>query len=311
MKKVLVVPTIRENSIKSFLSRWDESLWDAIIVVEDNPEPTFDIKVKYHYCWKDIDTDLKENASIISRRDSGIKCYGFLKAYQMGADYIFCLDDDCYPIDVLQFQEKHVQNMEQTPRWTQSILGQRTRGIPYHNLGILSNVVFSIGLWKGIPDYDAVQSLAQGVPTDFCPPSITRIIPKDQYFNFCGMNFAFKREVAPLCYFPLMGQSSPFGRFDDIWFGIIAKKICDHLGYHISCGEPFVVHERASDTMSNLVKEAPGIQFNEELWEIIDDIEIQGDTPISCMNEIGVSLEGGEHYLSQLGKAMQVWSKLF
>lgn len=311
--RVLVVPTIRENSIKSFLASWDQpGVWDAIIVVEDNPEKTFDIKTDHHFCWKDIEDDLGDDAWIISRKDSGIKCYGLWKAYQIGAQYVFCLDDDCLPIDVESFQSKHIDNLERTPRWTQSVQGMRTRGLPYHNLGVMPNVVFSVGLWAGVPDFDSVHTLATGVPHDFVPPTLTRIIPKDQFFPFCGMNFAFKRLAAPLCYFPLMGLNSPYGRFDDIWFGVVAKKICDHLDYHISCGEPFVRHERASNVFNNLVKEAPGIHTNETFWETIDAAELTADTPVDCVREMGMHLSlNANAYLAQFGKALQVWANLF
>jgi reversibly glycosylated polypeptide / UDP-arabinopyranose mutase len=121
-----------------------------------------------------------------------------------------------------------------------------------------------------------------------------------------------------LAYFPLMGQDQPYSRFDDIWFGIIFKKIIDHLGWNVSVGEPFVSHQKASNVFTNLKKEAPGIETNEIFWEFIDSIKL-GDTktPIDCMIEIGSSLETGMHrsdlseYMSKLGKAILAWTSLF
>ena len=44
--RALVVPTIRLASIKNFLDLWNPIKdWDVTIVVEDNPEKTFDIDV--------------------------------------------------------------------------------------------------------------------------------------------------------------------------------------------------------------------------------------------------------------------------
>jgi reversibly glycosylated polypeptide / UDP-arabinopyranose mutase len=312
MKIALVVPTIRKDCIDLFLNLWSE--YFSVIVVEDNPKPTFDVRCFFHFSWRDIVNDFGNQSWIISRRDSGIKCYGFLKAYQMGFDVIYCLDDDCLPLteDVLSFQKQHANNLFNTPRWTQSVQGVRTRGIPYHNLGHLSNVVFSVGLWEDVADYDAVQSLSTKSTDYFEPPKITRVIPHGQYFPFCGMNFAFKREIAPLCYFPLMGLNSPYGRFDDIWFGIIAKKICDHLGYHIVCGEPFVRHVKASNVFNNLVKESPGIRLNEKFWEVVDAAVLTEHTPTLCMKEMGLHLVKQEDaYLSRIGKAIQIWTTFF
>jgi reversibly glycosylated polypeptide/UDP-arabinopyranose mutase len=309
--RALVVPTIRLASIKNFLDLWNPIKdWDVTIVVEDNPEKTFDIDVDYHFSWKDIDNDLLEDSWIISRRDSSIRSYGFYKAHQMGADYIFTLDDDCLPLKNQKFCQEHVDNLEKTSKWCESVLGFRTRGIPYKNLGLLENVVFSMGLWEGVPDFDAVHMLADCIgPLRLTE---TRVMPRGQYFPFCGMNFAFKREVTPMCLFALMGQGSPFGRFDDIWFGVICKKICDHLNYFITCGKPYIYHSKASDAFNNLIKEAPGIKFNENFWQIIDDIVLTGTTSVDCMKEIGDALEKqDEEYLKKFGKAIQIWSNLF
>lgn len=308
---VLVVPTIRKNSIQSFFDAWkDQKDWDAVILVEDNPKKSFDVDVDYHYSWEDIDNELQEDAWIISRRDSAIRSFGFYKAWQIGAKNIFTLDDDCLPITGIKFCESHISNLKNSSKWCESVLGSRTRGIPYYNLGVMNNVKFSMGLWEGIPDFDAIHMLSEcGKPIVL---SETRIMPRGQYFPFCGMNFAFTRDVTPLTYFPLMGKDSPFGRFDDIWFGVICKKICDHLNYAISCGRPYIYHSKASDAFNNLIKEAPGIKFNESFWEIIDAIALTQHAPIDCMCEIGQHLEKYEDvYLSKLGKAMQRWAQLF
>jgi hypothetical protein len=48
MNTVLVIPTNREQNIKEFLKAWNTSPagdWHQIVVVEDNPEKTFDINL--------------------------------------------------------------------------------------------------------------------------------------------------------------------------------------------------------------------------------------------------------------------------
>jgi reversibly glycosylated polypeptide/UDP-arabinopyranose mutase len=309
--RVLIVPTIREKSIKTFLSEWRKvEFFDATIIVEDNPEKTFEIDVDHHYCWKDIDKDLGNSAWIISRRDSAIRSYGFLRAYRLGAEYIFTLDDDCLPLPGVQFCETHLNNLNKTPKWTESVPGFRTRGLPYINRGILENVKMSVGLWEGIPDFDAIHMLSGHIEKIVLPR--TRVMAKGQYFPLCGMNFAFRREATPLCLFPLMGQGQPFGRFDDIWFGVISKKVFDHLDWHITVGEPYIHHSKASDPFNNLVREAPGIKFNEKFWEVIDGVQLSGNSPTFCMEQIGRELsEKEDAYLKKLGEAILLWSSLF
>ncbi len=309
---MLVVPTIREDCIKEFLQAWrDTEPWDTIMVVEDNPHKTFSIDVDYHYSWEEIEAELGTDHWIISRRDSAVRCFGHYMAWKEGANYIFDLDDDCFPTQ-RAFAEAHIYAMDRQPRWIESIPGMRTRGLPYYNRGNMTNVVANMGLWNGIPDLDAVQTISGGSVGGYIAPKTSRIIPRGQYFPLCGMNFAFRREVAVLTYFPLMGENSPYRRFDDIWFGVIFKKICDHLNLSVACGTPIIEHRRASAPMVNLVKEAPGIQFNEEFWGVIDKFQFTSITPKSCMTEMGEYLPSNDNnYISNLGKAIIIWAGLF
>ena len=310
---VLVVPTIREKHIQEFLSVWGRETWDQIVIVEDNPTKTFDIDVDHHYSWQEIEADLKENAWIISKRDSAIRCYGFLKAAELGADYIFTLDDDCYPIGIPdKFVQGHIDAIEKTTQWTESVPGMRTRGLPYFELGTLPNVVMNVGLWNGIPDIDAIQSFANPPHGPFVAPNISRVMPQGQYFPICGMNLCFKRKMLPAAYFPLMGMDSPYRRFDDIWFGVIAKKVCDHMNWKITCGTPHIDHKRASSPFVNLVKEAPGIEANESFWKKIEDFQfVNPDSATECVLGIGVALELAEKdYWKKMGQALKTWAYL-
>ena len=315
VKKILVIPSIREACIKDFLKVWEVAGdWDEIVVVEDNPVKTFDIDVDLHVAWDDIDATLKDDSWIISRHDSAIRSFGFLMAYRMGADYILTLDDDCYPHGTNKIFSSHIERITSSLRWTTSVPGMRTRGLPYKNLGKLNGVVANMGLWSKIPDLDAIQSLMDIELTkgEYLPPVGNNIIPQGQFFPLCGMNFSFHRDVAPLSYFPLMGEGSPYCRFDDIWFGIIFKKIIDHLGYHVSVGEPFVEHQRSSNVFVNLVKEAPGVAANEHFWETIDEVKISENTPKYCMIQLGDSLQQSQDkYISKIGRAIKLWANLF
>lgn len=306
----LVVPTIRESSILEFLNKWDDQDW-TIIVVEDNPEKTFRLlNVDHHFCWEDIERELGDDAWIISRRDAAIRSFGFYMAHKLGADFIFTLDDDCHPLEGEDFIQQHIDRIVRTPQWTHAVPDQPTRGFPYYNLGALTNIVLNVGLWEGIPDFDAVQTLSGSKHIDL--EHCDRIIPRGQYFPMCGMNLCFKREIAPLMYFMLMGEGYPYRRFDDIWAGIIIKKVCDHLGYLVSVGTPFIHHAKASDPFVNLAKEAPGIGVNEDFWQKVDAIPLAGSTPVQCMKEIGLGIKTFDNdYMDSLGRAIIAWSQLF
>src|SRR3989304_8796386 len=86
------------------------------------------------------------------------------------------------------------------------------------------------------------------------------------------------------------GESWGFERFGDIWSGVIFKKIADHLGYAIASGYPIIWHAKASNEFANLKKEASGIKINETFWEIIDTIELEGQSFQECYLEIASKL---------------------
>ena len=318
MKSILVIPSIREDSLKEFFVAWDgpQGDWDAVIVVEDNPQRSFSCAASHsHYAWETIKDLAGKDSWIFSRRDSAIRCFGIWRAWMDGADFILTLDDDVRPIDDKGICAGHMAAMNGHKRWISSVSDIRPRGLPYLNTGRLANVMANMGLWADVPDLDAIQTLGGLYPiNDYEPPAGNCTIPIGRYMPICGMNLAFRREFAPLAYFPLMGQNQPYARFDDIFMGIIAKKICDHLDWHISIGEPHIKHIRASDPFTNLVKEAPGIKMNEHFWEIIDAVYLADERkdPIGCMKQMGIQLSLSEEpYMSKLGQALQVWAGLF
>lgn len=311
----LVIPSHSEDHLRTWIERWSPPPWDVSIVVEDSPERTFRLPSHVaHVSHAEIEADLGDDAWIISRGDSAIRSYGFLLAHRLGADTILTLDHDCYPHPGQGLVAGHLANLYTTPRWASSVPGLRVRGLPYGDRGTLP-VHLSVGLWTNVPDLDGVCQLARGVPAGFEPPTGTRVLAAGQYVPICGMSLAFRREFAPLAYFGLQGAGQPFSRFDDINFGMIAKRICDHLGWSITVGEPWVRHDRASDPFVNLVKEAPGIKAHESFWRHVDSCPLTAPDAVGCMVEMAahVATLGGEWagYWTRLGQAMRVWAGLF
>ncbi len=317
-KAVIVVPTIREQCLRDFLAAWKVELASAhIIVVEDHPTATFsiqDVPNVTHYAWDDIDSELGRDSWIIPRRTDCIRSYGYYKAYQQKPDLIITLDDDCFPDNEHpNFIQRHwdrIQSGGDQEAWCSTGEGTIPRGVPYFARHRRRSCVVNHGLWTHVPDYDAPTQLLQSRQTsEFI--GMNQTIPVGMYFPMCGMNLAFLPEVVPALYFLLMGPSWPFDRFGDIWAGIILKKICDHLGYAINSGDPYIRHQRASNVWDNLRKEATGLRTNEELWLAIDQIGLRAGNFRECYGEIARGLQLSGEYWDKLKEAIPVWLSIF
>lgn len=314
--KTLVVPTIRPKHLNEFLTAWEgRGGWDRVIVVEDNPTRTFeDLRIDAHYSWAEIEALAGPASDIFSRRDSAIRCFGFLAAYKTGATHVLTMDDDCFPLPGTEdLFGDHLRAMAH-PVWVPSVPGTRTRGLPYKNLGTV-NADINCGLWTNAGDPDAVQALgmlAQGKAHRFDPPKGSRLLARNQLAPQCGMNLCFTARAVPLMYFPLMGLGQPFGRFDDIFAGVISQTIAHHLGWSVSFGDPHVEHLRASDPFKNLVKEAPGVLVNETFWERVTGAELPTAVPPAlCVRGLGAVLSTDpDPYVAKVGSCLVQWARL-
>lgn len=323
-KVSLVIPTIRDLN---FLKAWGSEFKNCdLIVVEDHEEievhiPSTKFLTIEHYTRNDIDKEFGEESWIFSRKNAGIRSYGFWKAYKKGADVIVTLDDDCYPVNS-GFISQHLENLTSRhlagwiytypdPKWN------FTRGIPYSVRDKIRSVI-SHGLWSGAIDLDGVVEMKLTRLLNEKPyPPIRQVIPKGSYYPMCSMNLAFTREITPLMFFPMMGYRKdgtqwPYDRFEDIWAGILSKKIIDHLGLGVINGSPFVNHKKRSKPKENYAKEIEGMRVNEDLWKKVDAINLLSRTPKSCYIELACKVDFPKtRYFDKLKDAMIIWANMF
>ena len=326
MSIAVVVPTIRQDCAIRWLQEWKDDLAGArVILVEDNPEPTFALSGNVeHYSWADFG-ELGGDAWIIPRRTSACRSFGLLKALEGDADIIWTTDDDCYPEAGykgrwLEAIEKAFSTPAPDTSWWNTISGTDLypRGYPYRIRDNGVPVMLHHGLWSNVPDLDGITQLAN--PDFRLPPSDRRIaVPYGRLFPMCIMNAAFRREATPLMYMLLMGKDPDgqhwgFDRFDDIWGGVLAKLAADHLGWAVTSGSPSVHHSRASDPHRNAALEKAGMAAHEDLWPYLRDVRLSGTTPGQCYREFAQAINeyGGETprtgYWNSLAMAMTVWA---
>lgn len=321
----VVIPSNRDLSC---LNDWSETDLSSthIILVEDNDNKTIELPKGFditHYCRKDIEEDLKENSWIISKGDSAIKSYGLMKAYQDGADFISCIDDD-----VISQHPQFFASQRQ-------FLGARAK-IPYRNrvklfttLGIPdvpqkglpeqsesdAPVTFVYGLWYGYADVPAKYIKDVGMPSYNNPNIPVSVYYKDALLAISGMNVSMKSDLIPAYYQPLMGEGYMFGKWADTWSGLFLQKIMHHLGMAMICGQPVVFHQHYGDNTTSLEKEKLGYALNEFLWDQIPQIQLESKTVRTCYVELADKLPSEytiySSYLKKLKEAMKIWANYF
>jgi hypothetical protein len=220
------------------------------------------------------------------------------------------IDDDTLPHEEWDFFGRHLANLDRTDevesvssdeRWVNVLYqhadehGLYPRGYPYSAMDEtvetgrqeLTDVVASQGLWTNVPDLDAVRILMDG---DLQGQAQTRTEKADfdgdfvaesgQYLTVCSMNLAFEREVIPAFYqLPMDDNDWDVGRFDDIWSGVFLKRAADVLDKQIVNGYPLCAHNKAPrPTFDDLNNEVPGLELNEHVWEVVDDVGADADS---------------------------------
>ena len=316
--KVVVIPNHLPHL--NFLKEWDELKNAELIIVQDIGDKVEIPKGFYGrvYDHDDVYSDLEDDSWIIPSQSSACRSYGYYKAWQLNPDYIFTLDNDCYP-DGSSFLNGHIENLKghttlgfvtSTPQY------EFTRGFPY-GIRDKNPIALSHGLWSNVPDLDAATSL-HNPDLRFIPSYEDEryVIPQYNYYPLCGMNLAWRAGLTPALYFGIFGPDWGFDQYDDIWAGFLSKKVMDHLGLAVMTGYPSVEHRKQSNVFVNLKKQAPGLAMNEVFWKIIRDIPLYSDNVVDAYRELIENLPNTVEneplgYTLQFKKACLTWISLF
>lgn len=261
-----IVPTIREESYKTFLAGWKhlfERHGVLLIKVVDGDEPyaeVTDFRTDEH---KRFELKGSEAEPLVYNRNDGVRNFGFylIAKYYPIVDTIQSYDDDLLPEgDPIQ-DHLDALNQHVPVSWIKTS-SEYMRGFPYC-IRNEAEVVLSHGTWNLNCDYDAPTQLVLGMRS---AEHYKMTIPKGVYFTFCGMSIAFKRKLLPYMYYAPMGYKVGMDRFADIFLGVVVKRIIDEKGWAVVSGYSTVNHLRASNVWANLKKESNGLPLNETFW---------------------------------------------
>ncbi|WP_226480462.1 alpha-1 4-glucan-protein synthase [Natrinema amylolyticum] len=295
------------------------------------------------------DRDVAEYGHVVPAASHAETSFGLLYMWAHDEfDYGFFIDDDTLPHEDQDFFGMHMDNLafegeveevSSDEQWVNVLYqnadehGLYPRGYPYSAMNETvetgtteiggGEVVASQGLWTNVPDLDAVRILMDG---DLEGQAQTRtssddfgddfVAARNNYLTVCSMNLAFRREVIPAFYqLPMDDNEWEVGRFDDIWSGVFLKRACDVLGKRIYNGAPLCEHNKAPrSTFDDLNNEVPGLELNEHLWRIIDDVGGDADDYADVFEAMADELADGDWeaynngaFFNYVGEHMRDW----
>ncbi|KAK4362615.1 hypothetical protein RND71_017856 [Anisodus tanguticus] len=280
----IVIPTIRSLDFLENRRPFFEPY--HLIIIQDG-DPTKVIKVPEgfdydHYNRNDINRIFGPKANCISFKDGACRCFGFLVAK----------DPSGRDMDTVA---QHLENLTKpsTPYFFNTLYDPYREGadfVPGYPFSFREGVPTAVshGLWLNIPDYDAPTQVVTPLERNKRYVDSVMTIPKGTLYPMCAMNLAFNRElVGPAMYFVIMGDGQPIGRYDDMWAGWCSKVVCDHLGYGVKTGMPYLWHSKASNPFVNLRKEFKGLIWQEEMIPFFQSVTLLKE----CTNDQQCYLE--------------------
>ena len=325
----------------------------ARFIVVDDSEGTIEIDHPSFavYTWKDRRRMLGPLDQHFPRRNGSCRSFGFYRAWQESnpGEVIVALDDDCRVYNN-EFAEEVVRSLSDEARPVATVTGDHLniidlyeqagaglfpRGFPYsarvdYSGAIISesvsrNVVFSLGLWKGIFDVNAVDKVTGG---DYKFPNAklrhrSVLVAAGKFVSVCSMNMQFRREVLPAAYqLPMHIPVLPDGvidRYGDIWGGFILKTLIDLKGDALAVGEPMIEHLKEGDYVRNIWQENLCHQANDEFLRLLAEARttVRAGSYLDMLEQLTSALEERAascspllaRYMSHLGPCLKAWTK--
>lgn len=213
-----------------------------------------------------------------------------LHALANGAEFIITIDDDNVPVspetyirDMIDLTWNAEQISTDTSWWNPGSMYYdliTARGFPLsqrnvsHHEQLYVNGDTRIGVVQGMttgdPDIDAVERITKR-PFVLRDESFSEVVLNaGTWAPFNSQNTGYVRELAPL-----MQVVSGVGRYDDIWASYIARRVMDHLGWHVRYGNPVTFSERNEhDLITDLERELYGYRYTSQFAQTLRDIDI-------------------------------------
>lgn len=279
-----------------------------------------------------------ELSKIIPFNSDNRRNLGYLYAAEKGADEIVVVDDDCFPLSngffeahkllglTLKCNTIHSRNGWFNPCNMLEFNCDSTifmRGFPFNKrleatksyfTREPSRVVANVGLWLEKPDVDAATHLLfPKLQSKRLVSTESVVLGKGVYAPINTQNTAFLTEILPCFYFWKLPKDT--GWFGDVFAGLFARKVMDHMGDTVAYGKPLTIHRRQErDELAQLKRQLPCMMLHEELCRVVPSVELSATSYIDASLELIAKLavhkfetRWAEKYLRKIDKNFRVW----
>ncbi|XP_031480302.1 probable UDP-arabinopyranose mutase 5 [Nymphaea colorata] len=264
-----ILPTLKDDEVDivitalkpdlGFLEEWRPVFSRFhLIIVKDPDLLDADLKIPPGFPSLDVynQSDMeslvgKKALSLLQFTGFSARYFGYLVSRRR---YIIFIDADCIPVrddlgHPMDVVNQHLVNLTTpaTPFFFNTLYdpyikgSDFVRGYPF-SLRCGVDCAVSCGLWLNTPDCDA-SVLKSGKRIERIADAVITV-PKGTMFALSGVNVAFNRELIGPALFSglvLAGEGKVRHKtMEDIWCGMCVKTVCDHLGYGVKSGAPYV-----------------------------------------------------------------------
>lgn len=321
--------------LTSFMEDWRTVFSRFHLIIVKDPDLKGDLKIPGGFSFDvytkpDIERVVGSSSSSVVFSGYSCRYFGYLVSRKK---YIIAIDDDCIPAkddkgELIDAVAQHITNLTTpaTPFFFNTLYDPFCKGADFvrgYPFSLRSGVQcgLSCGLWLNLADYDApTQALKPGQRNSrFVDAVLT--VPARAMLPVSGINIGFDRQLVGPAMVPAFRLAKE-GKFrwetvEDIWSGMCVKVICDHLGYGVKSGLPYVWRNERGNAVESLKKEWEGVKLMEEVVPFFQSMRLsQGAvTAEDCVIEMAAAVKERlgplDPVFARASEAMVEWVKLW
>ncbi|GAB4835431.1 Probable UDP-arabinopyranose mutase 5 [Ancistrocladus abbreviatus] len=324
-----------QSDLTSFMNEWRPMFSRYHLIIVKDPDLKEELKIPEGFdvkVYQKSDIDKVVGSSLTSRLFSGYSCryFGYLISRKK---YIISIDDDCMPAKddngiLIDAVDQHITNLATpaTPLFFNTLYDPFRKGADFvrgYPFSMRSGVpcALSCGLWLNLADFDAPTQALKPEQRNSRYVDAVITVPTGVMMPLSGINIGFNRELLGPILFPGLKLVEE-GKFrwetvEDMWCGMCAKVACDHLGYGVKSGLPYVWRNERGDAVASLKKEWEGMKLMEEVVPFFQALKPSATavTAEDCLTELANSVKEKlgpvRPLFAQAADAMIEWVKLW